>query len=314
MYTEMDDLVPLRVVYAGICGSDINKVKANRIDDQQLPYLGHELVCLAEDGYYYIVNPFICPQICEQCNQPSLIYCDKVVRIGGGHIHSGFSGYIHAPTRNLFRIPTNIRPEVGVLTDAIAVALHALHLVDMATIRRAAVIGAGTIGVLFALVLKSKNCKAEIDIVARGEKLQFLTDHFGNQLHFVDSVCSLHGPYDIVVEAVGGSQTQTLTQAIKVAPFNGTVLVLGAFDEECSTLDGLRTLFYKQLSVKGANSFCICNDDFLNAVAWTFENERTLLPLITDRYVIKQSELSPIVIKKAIMKPKMMKGCIVHEP
>lgn len=313
MCMENDNWHNLKVIYAGICGSDINKVRSNRVNDNQLPCLGHEIVCLAEDGRYYIVNPFICSTNCVQCNQASLIYCDKVLQIGSGSIPSGFSGRICVPTRNMFQIPPNIQPEVGILTDGIAVVLHALHLVNMVNLRRVAVIGAGSIGVLFALVLKEKYGDVQIDIVARKAKQHFLTTHYGDMFRPVDSISSLGDSYDIIVEAVGGNQTQTLTQAIEAAQVNGMLLVLGAFDESCSTIDGLRTLFYKQLTVIGANSFCVCHDDFANAVSWTFENEKILLPLITNRYVVQRSQLSPSRIRQAIMKSKIMKGCIVHE-
>ena len=303
-----------KVAFAGICGSDTNRIKAQKTNN--LLNLGHEIVCVS-NGHYYVVNPFICDIECEECDAPSLMFCGKVSRLGIGDKESGFSGRIRVPERNMFAFDNVAHPEVGVLVDGVAVIFHALHLVDLSCVNRVAVIGAGSMGVLFAIVLKSILSQVSIDVpVRREEKRQYLERYFSKSFHTTDSASFAlqQNSYDLVIEAVGGTQTQTLSSAVKAVVPNGRILVLGAFHELCYGISGIRELFYKQIQLQGVNSFCAIHNDFSNAVEWVINNESLLFPLITNYYTIATNNFSDKDIIKGIMGDNLLKGCFAYVP
>ena len=304
------------VKYAGICGTDINKAKEKCISEGNVLNFGHEVVCASSDGEMYVVNPFICDSVCKTCELSSYIYCDKVNRLGCGNMSGGYSGEITIPQKNLYKIPQCSHPEVGVLCDGIAVVLHGFHMVKLHNINKLAIIGAGSIGILSALIAKEKFPQLSIDIFTKTkEKKTFLNNLFGASFNYIDinNLATKANHYDVVIEAVGGPQTKSITNSIEIVKNNGTIIVFGAFGENSTNLIGLRNLFYKQISMVGVNSFCKIKDDFSKAVKWAFEHEEKLSQLLTNIYYLKRNQIDPKMAYQFLLEYKKLKGYIVYE-
>lgn len=62
---------------------------------------------------------------------------------------------------------------------------------------------------------------------------------------------------------------------------NGTIVVYGAFSERIETVINYRKLFYKQITLKGINSYCNKYDDFEKAVDFAKQNHKDLYTFIT---------------------------------
>lgn len=302
-----------KVLYAGICGSDINKLRNSIIDKSACKCLGHEVVCMDSTGSAYVVNPFYCLENCKTCDFESYIYCDKISRLGDGSRLSGYSGYIKAPKWALYEIEDNIA-KVGVLVDGAAVVFHGIHILGNKNVKKIAIIGSGSMSILSALILK-ENCGADVvDLyVKNDDKKKKLSDLFGKKMKFRNISDTEEGEYDLVVEAVGGKQTKTITKAIDIVKNNGILMVLGAFDPSITELLGIRKMFYKQINMFGINSYCKGENDFANAFAWVKDNAETLLKIITDTYKIDSKSVDEDTFFEDVIKEKMIKGCFEYE-
>lgn len=308
--------VTCKVKYAGICGSDINKAKEETFLENDILKLGHEIVCLSNTGDLYVVNPFICDSNCTTCTQESYMYCDKVTRLGAGNVEGGFSGEISVKLNNLYRVPDCSHPEVGILCDGMAVVLHGFHMMDFQRVQKLAIIGAGSIGVLAALTAKEEFPHVSIDIFCKSIlKKDYLNKQFGDSFNYLDmcDIPAINNCYDVVIEAVGGWQTDTITNSIGVVKNNGTILVFGAFNENCRIVKGLRQLFYKQITLFGINSFCKKCNDFQKAVKWTFAHEELLFSLLTNSYSVNRSRVDANIIHKFVLEHKLLKGYFVYD-
>lgn len=304
------------VKYAGICGSDINKIKSKDFDPNKILQFGHEIVCESQDGALYVVNPFVCNPDCKICDSTSLLYCKQVHRLGDGTVDSGFSGKITILPENLFKIPSCKYPQVGVLCDGIAVIFHGLHMININMFSKIAIIGSGSIGVLAALLFKEQNHNCSIEIYVRtNEKQEYLNSHYSDYFNIIDinAINCVNEKYDLVVEAVGGLQTDSISIAIDIVKKNGAILVFGAFDAKCGLLKGIRRLFFKQIHMLGINSFCRKCNDFATAVDWAFSHENILYPMITNQVQVSRSNIDVVQIYQEIVKSKLLKGCFIYE-
>ena len=305
-------IIELPIAYSGICGSDINKYHENIITVKNVHLFGHEIVGVIGNKYY-VVNPFSCDEGCNNCDVESNIYCSKCARLGCGITPSGFSNTISINHQSIYLLENIRNPQVGVFTDGIAVVFHAFHLYNK-PIKNVCIIGDGAIGLLCSLVLRSQNPDAQIDIPIRTNEKREKISYFNTLEIGMPSIDDIvENQYDLVVECVGGNQTDTLTKAIEIVRPGGGVLVLGAFSNTVYTLKGIRKLFYKQIDLMGSNSFCVKHDDFGLAVSWTIRNEDILFPLLTNEYHISRFSIDNQLVYDCIGHKKLIKGYIHYE-
>lgn len=307
------------IKFAGICGSDINKCRTGLITKHNVLYYGHEIVGKYYDGKKAIpciVNPFICD--CDnhlsmkECNQKSCAYCMHVKKIGSGDFRSGFSGRISIPRTSVYPLQDVKNIEVGVLADGIAVVYHTLHIHCPERQNHILVIGAGCLGILYVIVIANTMNVSHIDLYVKDHnKKPYLESILPKNVNILTKEQITTDSYDVVIEAVGGEQTESLSMAINCIKTNGSLIVLGAFNESTDRLNCIRKMFYKQVQIQGVNSFCIKHNDFSKAVQFVSKNESVLLPLLTDKYYCTHNTNASKIVKM-IQAPKLLKGYIQY--
>lgn len=207
-------------------------------------------------------------------------------------------------------------PQIGVLCDGVAVIIHGLHLININQFSNVAIVGSGSIAILAALIIKDYNPNCEVEVfVRRIDKQEYLISYYSDYLKISDAgtLKNKDEKYDLVIEAVGGLQTESISTAIDIVKKSGTILVFGAFSAECSSLSGIRKLFYKQIHLIGSNSFCKMYNDFGVAVEWTFSHESLLYPLITNQMYASKADLDIMQLYEQIVKKKIIKDCFIYE-
>lgn len=302
--------IKVKVLYAGICGSDSNNLIRN--PKLNVINMGHEIVgYIVENNkkIFGIVNPFICSDDCQACKSKSNLLCDNCISIGKSNFMTGgYSGFINIPDINFYRIDKIDKDNfiVGVLADSIAVIIHAFHDLTLNLDSKILIIGSGPIGILSSLYLVSLKYKNTFLYCRNEQKSHYLTENFP-EINIIDNLSS-EAEFDVIVEAVGGNQADTLELAVKKVNNSGLILVLGAFSENVQIK--VRNIFYKQLTVKGVNSFCNKNCDFDKSIKWIENNQSTLKKLITNLFVYSKYESK---IYNDILSKKLIKGVICFE-
>ncbi len=157
----------VRVEAVGICGSDMHAYHGH--DARRVPplILGHEAAGYVEHGRLrgrrVTMNPIAFCGSCTYCLSGRQNLCSNRTMIGMSR-PGAFAQYLAVPEQCLIEIPDDMDPVTAALTEPTATALHALHLGARVLPRpypelRALVIGAGSIGLLIALLLKQHGCR-----------------------------------------------------------------------------------------------------------------------------------------------------------
>ncbi|HKY15838.1 MAG TPA: alcohol dehydrogenase catalytic domain-containing protein [Microthrixaceae bacterium] len=248
--------VRLRVEACGICGSDLHSFHG------QLPRPigvspGHEFAGVVVDGpsglpdVRYAVAPHVWCGECDFCRTGRHHLCNRGGLGLGMGLHGGLAELVDAPARNLAPIPDGVDSVTASLTEPLAVSLRGIGLARVAPDDRVLVLGAGTIGLLAALVARDR--AAEVAITARHPHQRAVAERLG--VTVVDEADAIswgkeHRP-QVVVESVGGT-ADTVSDAIRVIARGGRIVLLGAFAEP--KLVDLQRLLVKEVALLG--SFC----------------------------------------------------------
>jgi (R,R)-butanediol dehydrogenase / meso-butanediol dehydrogenase / diacetyl reductase len=154
------------VSYCGICGSDLHfRDVAAIFPDGSVP--GHEFSGRIEAlgdgvsgwsmGDRVSVVPFAQCGECEFCVSGNEQVCVRGIADGvglGSGRPGGYAEHVIVDAAMLVRLPDSVDDRAGALVEPLAVALHSLERSALQRGEDAIVIGAGTIGLLTALVLR----------------------------------------------------------------------------------------------------------------------------------------------------------------
>lgn len=210
------DEVVLRIDAAGICGSDMHAYHGH--DPRRVPplILGHELVGTIVEGLdagrRVTVNPLIVCGRCDYCVQGRQNLCSRRTMIGMTR-PGAFAERMSIPRSSLIDIPQDMGVRQAALTEPAATALHALDMSTRALRRplpemRVLVIGAGAVGLLSALLVRSYGC---IDVsIAETNPLR-RSQAARSGLHALDPQAPQGMPrdaVDLVIDAVGSRSTR----------------------------------------------------------------------------------------------------------
>lgn len=231
--------VAIRVAYVGVCMTDLEIVKGTlgyyRNQLAKYPIVpGHEVsghVVVAGSGVTNLtVGDAVvieCIQgcgICDACRRAFPIRCRQRAELGVIGRNGGYSEFVVAPARFVHRIAVSLDLRKACLCEPLAVALKGLGRLarawdDSPEQRTCAVIGAGPLGRLCAMVLEH-----------RGHAVT-LFDQDARRLYGVGTAISTSqaldrlGEFDVLVEATG--QQAALEAALGASRAGATILLLG---------------------------------------------------------------------------------------
>lgn len=173
--------VLLKIMAAGICGSDIGRVFDH--GTYHFPTIpGHEfagkIIDVGEDvdkgliGKKAAVFPLIPCMRCEYCQVGEYAQC-KDYNYFGSRCDGGFAEYLCVPEWNLVPVPEEIPYEQAAMCEPAAVAIHALRRfgVDIGDV--VAIFGAGPIGLMLGLWSRAWGASKVILIDIDQTKLDF---------------------------------------------------------------------------------------------------------------------------------------------
>jgi threonine dehydrogenase-like Zn-dependent dehydrogenase len=183
--------VRVRVRAAGICGSDLEMV-ANGIVTTTI---GHEFAGVLDDDTPVAVQPYAPCGTCEYCTAEAPQLCRSIgATMYGVFVDGGMADEIVVDPSCLSPLPTEVRVEDASLVEPLAVSLHACNRVGIEPGMRVGVIGAGTIGLLSALV--ARHLGADVSVAARHDAQRIALEKLG--------IASAVGRgCDVIIEAAG---------------------------------------------------------------------------------------------------------------
>ncbi|MEV0669628.1 zinc-binding dehydrogenase [Mycobacterium sp. NPDC050441] len=237
-----DGQVLLDFLAAGICGSDLPGFRGTQ---GKLP--GDTGPCAAEMiGFpiHEIVGEVLASR------HPDHAPGDRVVGWASGF--DGLMGRVVADGAGLVSYDPTLSPQLAVGLQPLACVLYAMEQLPDVTGRHVAVIGQGSIGLLFSYVAKAFGAAqvTGVDPVDRSSvRTQFGVDTpvRATSDRWVRHLAGTGKP-EIVIETVG-HQVATLNHALEAAAFGGTVFYFGVPDDDSYPIS-MRTMLRNNLTLK----------------------------------------------------------------
>ncbi|MGJ9383786.1 zinc-dependent alcohol dehydrogenase [Salipaludibacillus sp. CF4.18] len=279
-----DDEVKIRLVYGGICGSDIS-VFNGRLPHAVYPIRpGHELVGIVLEsgkdtdvkiGNRVIVQPNSYCGTCEYCESGRTNICPNKESLGV-NTNGGFSEEFVISAKYLLEVPDTLSDEKAVLVEPLSVIVHALKKVDIKKDTNVAIIGCGTEGMLSIALTEYLGANiTAIDI--NQEKLDKVKSSYHNIKTLKPDEVEL-GLYDVVVEAAGVSAA--FEQGVELVKPGGAMVLIGMAPE--ATIPVIKVV-RKEITLYGSIIYNV-PEDFLRSMNLLKDNKFNVDPVISKIY------------------------------
>lgn len=268
-YGEQDVLI--RVVACAVCGSDAHGVDGSTGRRKPPIIMGHEAAGVIEacgagvedwkPGDRVTFDSTIYCGQCEECLAGRINLCKhrRVLGVSCDEYrqNGAFAEYVSVPAHLLYRLPDNVSFEQASMVEPLSVAYHAVMRAPVPVGGSAAVIGAGTIGMMAVQVLRAKGVRQIIVVDIVPDKLAFAlqngADYVLNSAE-PDIVARMRiltknsAGVDACYDATGLQQTlQTCLDAVKAG---GSVVLIGNFAKQVDL--SLQQVVTNQLTLYGS--------------------------------------------------------------
>ncbi len=292
--------VLLKVLYGGICGSDLGSYRGTfaYFDYPRIP--GHEFSARVlkvdpdneqglHEGMIVTCNPYFNCGHCYSCRHGMVNACMDNQTLGCQR-DGAFQEFITIPAERVYD-GKGMDARLLAALEPLCISYHGVTRANVRPGDRVLVIGAGTIGILAAFSAKARGAGVWVTDVSEG-KLK-MAEGFG-----VDGVFLNEDPktfdrhvkeltegngFDVAIEAVG--IPSTFQNCIDAACFGGRVVLIGVGKQN---LDFNFTLIQKkELNVYGSRN--ALKKDFLELIDMVNEKKVPLERIITDVYPFEEA-------------------------
>ncbi len=291
----------LKLLYGGICGSDLGSYRGANAYVSYPRVPGHEfsaeIVEIGENdaglapGMIVTCNPYFNCGSCYSCARGLVNACTDNQTMGVQR-EGAFAEYITMPVERIYD-GKGLAPRTLAMIEPFCISYHGVSRAKVQPGERVLVVGAGTIGVLAAVSAKAKGAEVTICDVAP-EKLAYAKDTFGldhsllsdTKEHFDAGVGALTqgNGFDVTIEAVG--LPQTFQNCIDAACFGGRVVLIGVSKQNIS--DFFFTIIQKkELNIYGSRN--AMKSDFLELIDLVKAGGLALDKIITNEYSWKDA-------------------------
>lgn len=129
-------------------------------------------------------NTVLCGE-CYYCQKDQPLYCENFGSMGH-NIHGGFEQYVAALAEKAFLIPDNVSYEEAACTEPAACCMRAVDRMDIQYGDTVAVLGAGSMGLIMAQLIKHSNANDVVVLASTQSKLDLCEKEFGIKTVLVD--------------------------------------------------------------------------------------------------------------------------------
>lgn len=236
-----------KVTHCAICRTDA-KIWAQGHRDLSLPrVLGHEIV-IEKDRLSYVAWPGeICGK-CKYCQNGQENLCDNI-KIFGFHKDGGFADYIDIPDQNLIPVPKDLRSPAATFAEPAGCVINIYDKLNLKTNDRILIYGAGTIGLLAALI--SKEYGAIPTVIEKSEIKIQKANFFTKKINLAILKSTDESNFDCIINACS-DPTAFLSAIPKAAKGSRIGFFSGLDKNELIESNLFNLIHYKEISVHGS--------------------------------------------------------------
>jgi D-arabinitol dehydrogenase (NADP+) len=273
--------VRLRVVLAGVCGTDAH-LHDGQFDPVYPLTPGHEIVGEIDEvgegvtqlrvGQRVVLDNMQSCGVCSSCRRARPAFCSELVA-QGVNAAGGFAEYIVAHAGKCHPAD-DLAPDVAVLTEPTACVMHGLDVLGLQPGSDVLVFGAGPTGLLLAQLLRHSGAHRVTVAAPTAAKLEIAARHGADETVQLDRAEPEAGAarlrklapegFDVVVDATGA--VGVLEQCLPLTRDGGTVFVYGMTDEADRLTVSPYEVFRRELVIKGSFSQAYSFDRALQAL------------------------------------------------
>ena len=270
-----DEHALIRVSACGFCGSDLGIVAGLHPRAREPLTLGHEFCGTVEEigvsnsdlrrGDFVAAYPLISCGMCLVCRM-GLPHVCKSLRLYGIDADGGMAEFVRIPLANLRRLPVTMTPIEGAVVEPLAVAVHGVLMAAIEHTNTAVVLGAGPIGLLTALVAKSRGISSVVvsDVLPfrleLAKNLGFEIAAAGKELEAAVREKTRDEGADLIFECAGSPSTAlAMTSLVRS---RGTIINLGVFKKPSEV--NLQAINFKEIRLLGSRVYT--ESDFAEAI------------------------------------------------
>lgn len=291
----------LKILYGGICGSDLGTYRGTFAYASYPRIPGHEfsaeIIEIGDNdrnlkpGMIVTCNPYFNCGHCYSC-QRGLVNCCTSNETMGAQRDGAFSEYITMPIKRIYD-GKGLSAKTLALIEPFCISYHGISRANIQPNDKVLVIGAGTIGVLAAVAAKAKGAKVYISDVAEN-KMNYAIETFGldggilndSPENFIKRVEEItNGNYfDVTIEAVG--LPSTFQACIDAAAFGARMVQIGV-GKRTHEFD-FTLLQKKELNVYGSRN--ALKKDFLELIDLVKSGKVDLEKIVTNTYNLDEAD------------------------
>ncbi|MFA6849913.1 MAG: zinc-binding alcohol dehydrogenase family protein [Selenomonadaceae bacterium] len=290
----------LKILYGGICGSDLGTYRGSFVYASYPRIPGHEFsaeIMEVEDndkglkpGMIVTCNPYFNCGECYSC-QRGLVNCCTHNETMGAQRDGAFSEYIVMPIERVYD-GQGLPAKTLALIEPFCISYHGVNRANIQPGEKVLVVGAGTIGVLAAVAAKAAGGEVYIADIAP-KKLDYAVKTFHldgsilnetpeNFLQRVSEITNGNG-FDVTVEAVG--LPTTFQNCIDAAAFGARMVQIGVGKKKAEF--DFTLLQKKELHVFGSRN--ARKKDFLDLICLVKSGKVDLEKVITNVYSMDEA-------------------------
>lgn len=284
----------LKLLYGGICGSDLNSYLGNYLYANYPLIPGHEfsaeIIEIEKNDYglkpgmIVTCNPYFNCGSCYSCER-GFVNCCENNRTLGCQWDGAFREYISMPIERIYD-GKGLPAKTLALIEPFCISYHGVKRGSVKPGDRVLVVGAGTIGCFAAVAAKMLGAEVYVADIAK-PKLDYV-ERLGvagtilneNNEFFEEEVKNLtqNKGFDVCIEAVG--LPSTFKNCIEAAAFRGRVVVIGVGK---AGLDFYFTIIQtKELDIFGSRN--ALRDDFLELIDYVNAGKVNVESIISAEY------------------------------
>jgi 2-desacetyl-2-hydroxyethyl bacteriochlorophyllide A dehydrogenase len=284
----------LKLIYGGICGSDLNTYRGASayVSYPRIP--GHELAAeiveIEENdkglkvGDIVTVNPYFNCGTCYSCERGLVNACMDNQTMGVQR-EGGFMTYLAMDINRLFKAE-GLSAKETVLVEPFCIGYHGVKIAQAKKGEKVLILGAGSIGIfamfsalhfgadVYMADISEEKLALAKSLGAKGTILNSSAESFDKQ---VAEITNGNG-FDVTVEAVG--MAATFQNCIDAAAFGGRVILIGISKQN---LDFNFTMIQKkELMIHGSRN--ALKSDFEEVIEIIKSKEFDILKVVTNEY------------------------------
>ncbi len=290
----------LKVLYGGICGSDLGTYRGTFAYASYPRIPGHEFSAEIIEvgvnaqglkaGMIVTCNPYFNCKNCYSCER-GLVNCCTHNETLGAQRDGAFSEYITMPIDRIYD-GKGLPAKTLALIEPFCISYHGVSRANVQKGDRVLVLGAGTIGVLAAVSAKALGAKVYIADVAK-EKIEYAIHTFDLEGGILNDTAenftkkvneyTVDKGFDVTIEAVG--LPATFQNCIDAVAFGGKMIQIGVGKK---THDFDFTLLQKkELNVFGSRN--ALKKDFLELIDLVKSGRVDLEKIVTNTYKMEDA-------------------------